>query len=143
MELVNRSDVSVLTFIQNQVPRLMEDTLAPLDTGTDHDWAPPGHGDVYGCLQRSGILEQLLADGRKWVFISNLDNLAAHLDPCILGLMDREGIEFILEVTDRTKLDRKGGTLVVRNNGLYLLEIGQVSEQETDCIYGREPVQSL
>ena len=133
MEIVGRSDVSVLTFIQNQVPRLLEDTLAPLDTDTDHDWAPPGHGDVYGCLRRSGILEKLLADGRKWVFISNLDNLAAHLDPCILGLMDRDGIEFILEVTDRTKLDRKGGTLVVQNDGLYLLEIGQVADEETDA----------
>lgn len=133
MEIVSRSNVSVLTFIQNQVPRLVEDTLAPLDTGTDHDWVPPGHGDVYASLRRSGILEKLLADGRKWVFISNLDNLAAHLDPCILGLMEKEGIEFILEVTDRTKLDRKGGTLVVRNGGLYLLEIGQVSEQDREA----------
>jgi len=130
MEIVNRANFPVLTFVQNQVPRLDADTLAPLSTGTDEDWAPPGHGDVYASLLWSGLLDKLRAEGRRWAFISNLDNLAAHLDPCILGLMDREGVEFLLEVTDRTLQDRKGGTLVVRDGGLYLLEIAQVSDDD-------------
>ncbi|MDQ7782732.1 MAG: UTP--glucose-1-phosphate uridylyltransferase [Desulfomonilaceae bacterium] len=132
MEIVNRADFPVLTFLQNPVPRLVEDTLAPLSTGTDEDWAPAGHGDVYTGLLLSGLLEKLRSEGRRWAFISNLDNLAAHLDPFIPGLMERDDIEFLLEVTDRTAHDRKGGTLVVRNGGLYLLEIAQVSDADRD-----------
>jgi UTP--glucose-1-phosphate uridylyltransferase len=77
LELVQRVNTPVLTFVQNQVPRLVEDTLVPLDTGTDEDWVPPGHGDVYLSLYRSGLLERLRKDGYRWAFISNLDNLAA------------------------------------------------------------------
>jgi UTP--glucose-1-phosphate uridylyltransferase len=130
MKVVRRSDVPVLTFMQNEVPRLQAATLEPLETGTDEDWAPPGHGDVYSSLKSSGLLERLLNDGRRWAFISNLDNLAAWLDPCIPGMIETEAVEFLLEVTDRTNLDRKGGTLVVRNGRLDLLEIAQVSHDE-------------
>ena len=130
MEIVSRFDVPVLTFIQNQVPRLVEDTLEPLDTGTDEDWTPPGHGDVYVSLRRTGLLERLRKDGIRWAFISNLDNLAACLEPWILGLIERDSIDFLLEVTDRTEADLKGGTLVIRDGCLDLLEIAQVAPED-------------
>jgi UTP--glucose-1-phosphate uridylyltransferase len=130
LEIVGRFDLPVLTFIQNQIPRLVEGTLEPLETGTDEDWAPPGHGDVYESLQRTGLLEKLREAGCRWAFISNLDNLAASVEPWILGLMEAEKIEFLLEVTARTKVDRKGGTLVVGNGRLDLLEIAQVAPED-------------
>ncbi len=133
LELVQRVNTPVLTFVQNQVPRLVEDSLVPLDTGTDEDWVPPGHGDVYLSLYRSGLLERLRKDGYRWAFISNLDNLAASLEPWILGLIERESVDFLLEVTERTPADRKGGTLVVRNGGLDLLEIAQVPSEQRDA----------
>jgi UTP--glucose-1-phosphate uridylyltransferase len=132
LEITRDLDIPIRTFVQNQVPRLLEDTLAPLDTGTDEDWAPPGHGDVYESLRRSGLLEELLAEDRGIAFISNLDNLAAVPDPWIIGLIHRHEIEFLMEVTDRTEVDRKGGTLVVRHGHLDLLEIAQVAPQEQD-----------
>jgi UTP--glucose-1-phosphate uridylyltransferase len=132
MEIIGRFDLSVLTFIQNQIPRLIEGTLAPLESGTDDDWAPPGHGDVYESLQRTGLLNKLRRDGCRWGFISNLDNLAACVEPWILGLIEEEGIEFLLEVTPRTNVDRKGGTLVVRNGRLDLLEIAQVAPEDRE-----------
>jgi UTP--glucose-1-phosphate uridylyltransferase len=46
--------------------------------------------------------------------------------------MEQEKIEFLLEVTDRTPADRKGGTLVIRDGRLDLLEIAQVSPQDRD-----------
>lgn len=130
LEIVSRFDFPVLTFVQNQVLRLVEETLAPLETETEEDWAPPGHGDVYRSLQQTGVLDRLREQGCKWAFISNLDNLAACLEPWIPGLIAREGIEFLLEVTDRTTADRKGGTLIVRDGKPDLLEIAQVAPEE-------------
>jgi UTP--glucose-1-phosphate uridylyltransferase len=132
MEIVKRFDFPVLTFIQNQVPRLVERSLMPLETGTEEDWVPPGHGDVYGSLMRTGLLRELMGRGCRWAFISNLDNLAAYPDPGIVGLLDRERIEFLLEVTDRTRADRKGGTLIARNGHLDLLEIAQVDPTDRE-----------
>jgi UTP--glucose-1-phosphate uridylyltransferase len=130
MDVVKRCDLPVLTFVQSQVPRLQEGTFSPLETGTDEDWVPPGHGDVYESLLRTGLLEQLMQRGCRWAFISNLDNLAAYLDPWILGVMENYNADFLLEVTDRTPADRKGGTLVVRDDRLDLLEIAQVAPEE-------------
>ena len=133
MKIVGRHSNPPLTFIQNQVPRLLGDTFAPLETGTDDDWAPPGHGDVYLSLKTSGLLDDLISRGFRWAFVSNLDNLAACVEPWILGLLESEEIDFLLEVTDRTEADRKGGTLVIRNGHLDLLEIGQVSPNDTEA----------
>lgn len=121
-----------ITFLQHQVPRLVEETFAPLESGTEDDWAPPGHGDIYGSMKRQSLLDRLLREGKRWAFISNIDNLAATLEPWILGLIEQEGIEFLLEVTDRTPVDRKGGTLVLRDGHLDLLEIAQVSPHNRD-----------
>lgn len=133
MRIVGAHSNPPLTFIQNQVPRLLDDSLQPLDTGTDEDWAPPGHGDVYLSLKTSGLLYDLIRQGFRWAFISNLDNLAACVEPWILGLLESEEVDFLLEVTDRTPADRKGGTLVIRDGHLDLLEIGQVSPSDRDA----------
>ncbi len=130
MEIVNRLNVPVMTLIQSQVPRLLQESFAPLETGTEEDWVPPGHGDLYDSMKRSGLLDTLLDDGYRWAFISNLDNLAACLEPWILGLMEDEHIDFLLEVTDRTNADRKGGTPIMTGGRLQLLEIAQVSPKE-------------
>ncbi len=130
MDLVANSDISIMTFIQNEVPRLQEGSLCPLETGTEEDWAPPGHGDVFASLHRHGLLDNLIKQGIRWIFISNLDNLAASVEPWILGIIDRDNIDFLMEVTRRTPVDRKGGTLVVRDGKLDLLEIAQVSPAE-------------
>lgn len=128
--IIDGMDIPVRTFVQNQVPRLRADGFAPLQTGTDDDWAPPGHGDVYRSLRLSGLLEDLITSGRRWAFISNVDNLAATCEPWILGLIQRESTDFLIEVTDRTDADRKGGTLVIRDGRLDLLEIAQVSPED-------------
>ncbi|HMK34902.1 MAG TPA: UTP--glucose-1-phosphate uridylyltransferase [Desulfomonilaceae bacterium] len=133
LESIRGYDPPPETFLQHQVPRLVEHTYAPLDTGTESDWAPPGHGDIYASLKRQGILDRLRSKGTRWAFVSNIDNLAATLEPWILGLMDRDRIDFLLEVTDRTPADRKGGTLIVRDGLLDLLEIAQVSPKDRDC----------
>lgn len=38
---------------------------------------PPGHGDLFNAITQSGVLDQLLADGKEYLFVSNSDNLGA------------------------------------------------------------------
>ncbi len=130
MKLMERLDYPVWTFLQSQVPRLTRNTLAPLDTGTADDWAPAGHGEVYFALSESGMLDKLLRRGYRWVFISNVDNLAAAVEPWILGLLEADGIEFLMEIIDRAPEDKKGGTLVLKDGHPCLLEIAQVAPDE-------------
>ncbi len=127
MEKMAKYDFPVLSFIQSKAPRLNPSTLTPVNTFENEVWAPPGHGDLYQSLDSSGIRAGLIEQGYKWAFVSNMDNLAATLEPWILGLIQSKGIDFLLEVTKRTQVDRKGGTLVVRDGKVDLLEIAQVA----------------
>ncbi len=130
-------------FVQHRFPRIRVDDGGPL-AGADHKeaWAPPGHGNLYAALAGSGLLERLLASGIRWAFVSNADNLGASPHPAFLGLMARQGLSFALEVTPKTPADVKGGTLVVRQGRLELLEIAQVPPEHADEFQdtGRFPV---
>ena len=90
-------------------------------------WYPPGHGDFYQSFYNSGLMKELVDKGRKYVFLSNIDNLGATVDLSILNFCIETQAEFIMEVTDKTRADVKGGTLIQYQNHLRLLEVTQVS----------------
>lgn len=87
---------------------------------------PPGHGDVYEAIKASGILDGLLSKGKEIMFMSNIDNLGATVDLRILQDFAKTDCEFIMEVTDKTPADIKGGTLISYGGQCRLLEIAQV-----------------
>ncbi|MEZ4633439.1 MAG: UTP--glucose-1-phosphate uridylyltransferase [Caldilineaceae bacterium] len=85
--------------------------LSPAEWPADEDkeWCPPGHGDIYPALISSGMLRQCLDAGYEYAFVSNIDNLGATVDEEILGYFAQERLPFLMEVTQRTAADRKGG----------------------------------
>ncbi|MFW6179992.1 MAG: UTP--glucose-1-phosphate uridylyltransferase [Desulfohalobiaceae bacterium] len=100
-------------FMQNMYPKVDAQTLQPASSPQDPDleWNPPGHGDIYAALVTSGVLDQLLQQGKRFAFISNADNL--------------------VEVARRTESDKKGGHLALTNDGrLILREIAQCPESD-------------
>jgi len=74
--------VKITTFNQSRYPRLLRDSLLPFAKNVQDGraaWYPPGHGDLYHSLDRSGVLDRLLAQGKEYLFVSNSDNLGAVL----------------------------------------------------------------
>lgn len=125
---------SVWTFEQSVFPRIFADTLMPVlsdpSVKESDGWYPPGHGDLFESINDSGMLDKLLSEGKEYLFISNIDNLKAGIDLSILQYVIREEIDFLMEVTKKTRADVKGGTLIEYNNSLRLLEIAQVPEDK-------------
>lgn len=100
----------------------------------------------------------MLDQGREYVFISNVDNLGATVDFSInekfytiiiillqiwrslwcflyiLNMMHESKCEYIMEVTDKTRADVKGGTLIEYEGKAKLLEIAQVPSNKV-CVY--------
>ncbi|KAJ1952067.1 UTP-glucose-1-phosphate uridylyltransferase, partial [Linderina pennispora] len=96
----NTHNVSICTFNQSRWPRFKTDSNLPLAHTPENRpgyWYPPGHGDLYEAFANSGLLDQLLEDGKEWVFVSNVDNLGATVDPAILQHMADTGAEFVME----------------------------------------------
>jgi UTP--glucose-1-phosphate uridylyltransferase len=124
-------------FVQHKEPKITVEGLEPVSWPSDPslEWCPPGHGDIYTALLTSGMLEQLLDNGFRYAFISNSDNLASVLEPRVLAWMAREEIPFVMEVTDRTEADRKGGHIAARPGGGYLLrETAQTPDEDLDAL---------
>lgn len=104
--------------LQNKSPKVDAATLAPAVYPADAslEWCPPGHGDIYPSLLGSGMLDKLIGDGVKYLFVSNSDNLGATLDLQLLAHFASSGQPFAMEVCERTAADKKGGHLARRKS---------------------------
>lgn len=124
----------VWLFEQSAFPRIFSDTLMPVlsDSSVKESdgWYPPGHGDLFESLNESGMLDKLLEEGKEYLFVSNADNLKAGIDLSILQYVIKDEIEFLMEVTKKTRADIKGGTLIEYEGVLRLLELAQVPEDK-------------
>jgi len=125
-------------FLQHKVPKVLAEGFGPAEwpENRELEWCPPGHGDIYPALQTSGLLDLMLADGYRYAFVSNIDNLGAVLDPAILGHFARSGCPFLMETADRTPIDRKGGHLARREGKLILREIAQCPPEDLNAFQG-------
>jgi UTP--glucose-1-phosphate uridylyltransferase len=123
-----------LDFVQSKEPKLRVDALEPVEWPADPglEWCPPGHGDLYPALVTSGMLGDLLERGFEYAFVANSDNLGAVLDPRILAWLRAERIPFLMEVTERTEADRKGGHIARRlqDGRLVLRETAQTPDED-------------
>ncbi|OAA48681.1 UTP-glucose-1-phosphate uridylyltransferase [Metarhizium rileyi] len=128
-------NVDILTFNQSRYPRIYKDSLLPVPKDFKSpisEWYPPGHGDVFESLYNSGILEKLLERGIEIIFLSNVDNLGAVVDLRILQHMVETDAEYIMELTNKTKADVKGGTIIDYEGSVRLLEIAQVPKEHVN-----------
>ncbi|MCU0794992.1 MAG: UTP--glucose-1-phosphate uridylyltransferase [Akkermansiaceae bacterium] len=123
--------------MQNQAPKIDAATLQPVSwpANPDLEWCPPGHGDLYPALVGSGWLDRLLAEGVRYAFVSNSDNLGAVLSPELLSFFAASGAPFLMEVTRRTAADRKGGHLARRKSDgrLLLREVAQCPDEDMEA----------
>lgn len=130
-------EASEVELMQNQVPKINAATLQPVEWSRqpELEWCPPGHGDLYAALVGSGWLDRLLADGVRYAFVSNSDNLGAVLSPELLRWFAESGAPFLMEVTRRTGADRKGGHLAVRkaDGQLLLREVAQCPDGDLEA----------
>lgn len=126
----DKRQVKLYTFLQSKYPRINKDTLMP----EPDEFYPPGHGDFYDAFYNSGLLTKFIEEGREFCFVSNIDNLGASADLQILRSLTSNGKchNFVMEVTDKTMADVKGGTLVNYQDKLTLLEIAQVPKDHID-----------
>jgi UTP--glucose-1-phosphate uridylyltransferase len=98
----------VRTFMQDVGLRLTREGHLFLDADGAPSTYATGHGDLPDALGRSGLLAEFIAGGGKWVWIENLDNLGATVDPALLGWFIERSADVMVEVTPKVEGDRGG-----------------------------------
>ncbi|CAD5233792.1 unnamed protein product [Bursaphelenchus xylophilus] len=123
-------------FNQSRCPRIFADSLLPVPSSPsdreDDGWYPPGHGNVFAALNNTGWLDRLLSEGRDIIFVSNIDNTAATVDVKISSVIAREDVEYVMENTNKTQQDIKGGTLIEYEGTIKHLELPHVPHDKVD-----------
>lgn len=134
-------DRDVRSFLQHQAPKLRRSDFHPVHVPErpDLEWCPPGHGDLYTALGASGVLTDLLDEGFRYAFVSNVDNVGGCPDPGMLGHFLRSGAPFLMEVVRRTEEDWKGGHLARRRRDgrLVLRETAQCAPEDRGAFRDR------
>lgn len=102
----------VATFEQFVSLRLSETGELFMTDGEPSVYAT-GHGDLPDALRASGLLDTFIGSGGKYVWISNLDNLGARVDPAILGQHIESGAPLTVEVVDKRPGDKGGGPVTL------------------------------
>ena len=88
----------------------------------------PGHGDLADALELSGALERYRANGVRTLFVCNVDNVGATLDPALAGLHRELGGAITAELVSKRPGD-VGGLPVRRADGsLAIAEAFRVPE---------------
>ncbi len=100
-------DPSLAVFQQNVALRLRPDGSLFRNAQGEVDLYPTGHGDVPDALRGSGLLARFRAQGGRYVWIANLDNLGATVDATLLGGHIARGDTLSVEVVP--KAGDKGG----------------------------------
>ncbi len=101
------------TFEQHVSLRLADD--APrlwLDDDGQPSVYATGHGDLPSALVASGQLEKFVDRGGRYVWISNIDNLGARVDPALLAAHADAATPVSVEVVDKHAGDKGGGPVL-------------------------------
>lgn len=77
------------------------------DDGKPSPYAP-GHGDLTFALRRSGVIDRFREDGGEILFMSNVDNVVATLDPAVIGSHLESGCAITVELVDKEPGDKGG-----------------------------------
>ena len=92
-----------LRFAQPPAPRLRPDGSLFIGVDGKSSLYGQGHGDLFSTLRASGALDSLVEVGVHSVIVSNVDNLAARVDPAIIGMHLLAGTPFTVEVVPKER----------------------------------------
>lgn len=110
----------VARFMQNLSLRLTPEGTLFFDDAGEPSVHATGHGDLVDALRRSGLLASFVAAGGKYVWITNIDNVGASIEPALLGRFIESGADVQCEVC--RKEGDKGGIPVHAEGKLQVLE---------------------
>jgi UTP--glucose-1-phosphate uridylyltransferase len=105
---IGDENVSVEVFPQKVALRLNpEGGLFVTESGELSPYAT-GHGDLTAALRSSGVLTRFVDGGGTTLFMTNVDNLGATLDPAMVALHHRLGGAITAEVVEKLPGDAGG-----------------------------------
>jgi UTP--glucose-1-phosphate uridylyltransferase len=120
-------DCPVRTFSQMISLRFTRKGDLFLDANGNPSLYAPGHGDLPFALQSSHELDRFIAQGGRWLTVSNVDNLGAGLDPRVIGMHIEKGNPMTVEIVRPNQRD-VGGFPALVDGKMMIVEAFRIPE---------------
>lgn len=109
--------LNIRIFSQNLAPRLqLNGDILRTEHGKIALYAT-GHGDLPEAMQRSGLLDEFIAMGGRYLSVSNVDNLASTLSSRVLSAhidsYQKMGHQITVEIAEKKRGDQGGAPCLV------------------------------
>ena len=127
---------SVMFFTQCMLPMLFADTgRIVLEEKWKIKEGADGHGGIFRAMQLSGVYDDMVARGVKWVFIGGIDNALVRLcDPVFLGFMHSTGRliggKSLIKCSPREKI----GVFCRKDGKPYVIEYTEISDEMAEAV---------
>jgi UDP-N-acetylglucosamine/UDP-N-acetylgalactosamine diphosphorylase len=116
--------------MQDNLPAVDKEGKIVLSTKSELFLAPNGNGGLYVGLQKNRILEQMKANGAKYVHIVGVDNVLNKLaDPVMVGYMTKNHFEVVSKYVDKINAKESVGVHILKNGKPSIIEYSEMSEE--------------
>lgn len=119
----------VTFFNQGMLPSVDEEGKLLIKAPGELSLSPDGNGGCFIALKKTGCLDQMKADGAKWLFVYGVDNAITQIaDPYFVGYTLMSGLPAASKVVSKVSWDEKVGVLCYKNNRPAIVEYSEMPE---------------
>ena len=117
-------------FIQGQLPMIDEQGKILLNEEGRIKKAADGHGGIFNCIIKQGILQDMKNKGIKWIFISGVDNiLVKPVDDLLLGVTIDKKVLGASKSLIKSYPEEKVGVFCKKNSKPTVIEYTEISKE--------------
>jgi UDP-N-acetylglucosamine pyrophosphorylase len=117
-------------FKQSSIPSFTTDGKIIIEDNGIISMSPNGNGDVYFSFKKSGIFDEFLKCGIKYIQISNIDNILSNIaDPAFFGLIDDENTDLAVKTINKLSDYESVGVFGLIDNKLNVIEYSEIGKE--------------
>ena len=130
----NKDDIKF--FIQGELPMLLEDGKIILENKGKIKLAADGHGGVFNAIHDSGMYEDMVSRGIKYVFMGGIDNCLLNMvDPVFIGICEEKGYKGASRTIAKNSPKDRVGAFCKKNGRPADMENSEITDEMANLKY--------
>lgn len=117
-------------FIQGEIAMLDEKGHILMETNSSLKLAADGNGGIFEAMHKNGIIDEMKANGVKYVYTCGIDNVLANMvDPVLIGAMLESGLDIGTKSVEKTDPYEKAGIICMKNGHPAVIEYTEIPDE--------------
>ena len=120
----------VMFFKQGELPMVSEEGKILLESKSKIVEAADGHGGIFEAMNKNGVIEHMMSQNIKWIFIGGIDNVLLNMvDPLFIGMAESRKVNVASKSTVKAEPKEKVGAFCKRNGKPSVIEYSEITDE--------------